>query len=281
MAGLEPPQGEAGRVSSPRPSAGRPHAPSAQRSHPHPASRAGRRRHCTPNRGAGRGPETPGWLDQGHRLRDRAHIPLVSTQACKPPPPLRQGRPILDSRHWARWGRKPSSYSLVLEEAPGWPQGSPVTPRGDRSRSSCEVVLRGLGRHPHPAYPFPLGHGLQHTALRPLFPTVSSLVSASRSGQMTTSPQPTSLACHEVIGCHAAGPLPGPPRVGSPRPHQVRRPAGGRGLYIAPHPPDWLHPLPVPFHTVCIFSWGKRGTPLRSLPIPEGSRCRGWDRGCG
>ena len=92
------PWGEAGRTSSPQPSTGRPHAPSAQHSRPHPASRVGRRHHCALNRGAGRGQETPGWLDQGHRLRDWAHIPLVSTQACKPPPPLRQGRPILDSR---------------------------------------------------------------------------------------------------------------------------------------------------------------------------------------
>lgn len=174
MAGLEPPRGEVGRASSPQPSAGRPHAPSAQCYCPHPASRARRRRHCAPYRGAGRGPETPGWLDRGHHLLDWAHIPLVSTQACKPPPPLRQGRPILDSRHWARRGGKPSSYSLILEEAPGWPQGGPITPRGDRSWGGCNTVLRGPGRHPHPARPVPLGlgHGLQHTALRPLFPTL-------------------------------------------------------------------------------------------------------------
>ena len=105
-----------------------------------------------------------------------------------------------------------------------------------------------------------------HSVPAPFPNPVSSLALASRSGQMTTSPQPTSPACHEVVGCHAAGPLLGPPRVGSPRPHQVRRPQGG--VYTLHHTLQigFTHFL-SPFTQSVLFH-GERGVP-RYSPCPS------------
>lgn len=181
------------------------------------------------------------------------------------------------------WGREMGCDRKKCQDGPREAQSHPeetghgaaATQDGPPRESgpTCPSCGARLTSPPSLCLPTGHGHGLQHTAPPAPFPNPAlSLASGSRSSQMTPahSLPPGFLACHEVVGCQAALTLPGP--RGRPPAHQVRRSAG-RGLCIAPHPPDWPHPLPVPFHTVCTFN-GDREAPRHS-PCPS----QGWDGG--